>query len=86
MKKYRKKPVIITAFETPLRGNEPSEDLRRLVQSKGWEANDDGIVIPTLEGNHLALPGDFIIRGVAGEYYPCKPEIFAATYEPVEAT
>ena len=40
--------------------------------------------IPTLEGNHLACVGDYIIRGVAGEYYPCKPDIFEKTYEPVE--
>ena len=44
----------------------------------------DGIVIGTLEGDHLASQGDWIIRGVKGELYPCKPEIFAATYEPAE--
>ena len=36
----------------------------------------------TVEGDHTALPGDWIIRGVKGEFYPCKPDIFAATYEP----
>jgi len=41
-------------------------------------------LIPTLEGPHLVTPGDWIIKGVAGELYPCKPEIFEATYEPVE--
>ena len=41
------------------------------------------IVIHTLEGDHAALPGDFIIQGVQGEFYPCKPDIFAATYEAV---
>lgn len=40
-------------------------------------------VIRTLEGNHLASLGDYIIKGVAGEFYPCKPDIFEATYEPV---
>lgn len=39
---------------------------------------------PTLEGNMLASKGDWIIRGVQGEFYPCKPDIFAATYELVE--
>lgn len=39
------------------------------------------IEIDTLEGTMLALPGDWIIRGVKGEFYPCKPDIFAATYE-----
>ena len=43
-----------------------------------------GLVIPTLEGDHLASPGDWIIRGVQGEFYPCKPEIFAVTYEVAE--
>lgn len=42
-----------------------------------------GLLIPTLEGNMLAREGDWIIRGVAGELYPCRPDIFEATYEPV---
>jgi hypothetical protein len=43
------------------------------------------LTIPTLEGDHVARHGDFIVRGVKGEFYPCKPDIFAATYDPVEA-
>lgn len=43
-----------------------------------------GLVIKTLEGEHLASIGDYIIRGVHGEYYPCKPDIFRETYEEVE--
>ena len=43
-----------------------------------------GVVIPTLEGKMLGREGDWIIRGVAGECYPCKPEIFEATYEAVD--
>lgn len=42
------------------------------------------ILISTLEGDMKALPGDYIIRGVSGEFYPCKPDIFEKTYEPVE--
>ena len=42
------------------------------------------LVIPTLEGYHRALKGDYIIKGVKGEFYPCKPDIFAKTYELVE--
>jgi hypothetical protein len=60
-----------------------------------WEAKDVSdtcgetgpfiaLTIPTLEGDHTALHGDWIIRGVKGEFYPCKPDIFAATYEPVD--
>lgn len=44
----------------------------------------EGVVIHTLEGDMLASWGDWIIRGISGEYYPCKPDIFEATYEPVE--
>lgn len=44
-----------------------------------------GLVIKTLEGEHLANIGDYIIRGVCGEFYPCKPDIFRKTYEEVEA-
>ena len=43
----------------------------------------DQIEIVTLEGNHLVTWGDWLIRGICGELYPCKPEIFEATYEPV---
>lgn len=48
--------------------------------------DEDTLTIVTLEGNHRADPGDYIIQGVKGELYPCKPEIFAATYEPVVRT
>ena len=41
-------------------------------------------VIDTLEGKHVVSPGDFIIEGVKGEFYPCKPDVFEMTYEPVE--
>lgn len=50
-----------------------------------WKVtNGLGIQLPTLEGEMLARPGDWIIHGVKGEFYPCKPDIFATTYEPVE--
>jgi hypothetical protein len=42
------------------------------------------LVVTTLEGDHIASPGDWIIRGVEGELYPCKPNIFAQTYDPVD--
>jgi hypothetical protein len=44
----------------------------------------DGLVIKTLEGQHNATVGDMIIKGVAGEFYPCKPEIFKQTYNHAE--
>ena len=48
------------------------------------DPSDGRMVIRTLEGDMKVTPGDWIIRGVQGEFYPCKPDIFAATYEPVE--
>ena len=46
-----------------------------------WHNNK--LIIPTLEGDHEANPGDWIIKGIAGEFYPCKPHIFEKTYEKV---
>lgn len=82
--KFRKKPVTIHAWKVPECGAEPSEALKDLVLSQNWDGDDDGIVIQTLEGSMLASPGDWIIKGVKGEFYPCKPDIFAATYEAAE--
>lgn len=48
------------------------------------DPRDGRMVIATLEGGHWVDPGDYVIRGVAGEFYPCKPEIFFATYDVVE--
>jgi len=86
MSRYRKKPVVIEA--------------RQFTEGSGAElaAWSGGtyfareplgparpvIEIPTLEGIHQAILGDWIIRGVAGEFYPCKPDIFEQTYESAE--
>ena len=84
MARYRKRPVVIEAvqFDGSSEGYERVCAFAPGVQLEPRGA--DGIVIPTLEGDHLARPGDWIIRGVKGELYPCKPDIFAATYEPAE--
>lgn len=50
----------------------------------GAQYRDRGVLIRTLEGDMFAGLGDYVIRGVHGEFYPCKPDIFAATYDPVE--
>lgn len=82
MAKYRKKPVVIEAVQYgPY--SAPSAELLMFLGGSGATLTGDGIVIPTLEGDHLARVGDFIIKGVHGEFYPCKPDIFAKTYEPV---
>ena len=82
---YRKKPVIIEAIQL--------KDLDTLtlmlIQEFVGLANDkvlavsDGVLISTLEGTMKASIGDFIIKGVQGEFYPCKPDIFEKTYEKV---
>ena len=86
--KFRKKPVVIDAFQLPEAGDYDLDAFQQWAESVGfvdWVSDrDETLTIPTLEGDHTAQPGDWIIKGVAGEFYPCKPEIFAQTYEPVE--
>lgn len=61
----------------------PSEDGSRVCQHCGIRMHDHGW-IDTLESGHVVCPGDWIITGVKGERYPCKPDVFTETYEPVE--
>lgn len=78
IKKYRKKPAIIEAIQ--LTGKNLSEIdnfMGGIVENKG------AIVIHTLEGDMEASIGDYIIKGVNGEFYPCKPDIFDKTYEEI---
>lgn len=79
--KFRKKPVVIDAILWT--GTNLVEALQ-FVTTGDVGKSDDRFVIKTLEGDMSAAPGDWIIRGVQGEFYPCKPDIFAATYEPVD--
>jgi hypothetical protein len=78
--KFRKKPIIIEA-EQFWPGVEPWPDG---VYESYLSGNPESYVITTLEGNMNVTPGDWIITGVKGEKYPCKPDIFEATYEKVE--
>ncbi|MCA1832580.1 MAG: hypothetical protein LC750_07585 [Actinobacteria bacterium] len=78
MAKYRKKPVVIEAVQW--QGTNPDEVSAFCVA--GWfDGNDQSFIIPTLEGDMRANPSDFVIKGVKGEFYPCKPDIFEATYD-----
>ena len=80
--KYRKRPVVIDAIKYDGVAMGSAMDFIDLDHS--YSDADDGeasLFIPTLEGEMEAKPGDWIIRGVQGEYYPCKPDIFEATYE-----
>lgn len=88
--RFRKKPVEIDAVQYT--GENIVEvwesfDAGHVYGPGGTHSRDDddrAAYIETLEGVMRADPGDWIIRGVSGELYPCKPDIFAATYEPVE--
>ncbi|RJP44494.1 hypothetical protein C4587_01785 [Candidatus Parcubacteria bacterium] len=80
---FRKYPVVIEAVWYD--GSRKSFNaVCDFAPSVHFEPTDNGcFYVPTLEGRHVASPGDWIIRGIKGEIYPCKPDIFAATYEPV---
>ena len=82
MGKYRKKPVVVEAVRYD--GTvESYSDCCGMVPGTNLELRaGGGFEVPTLEGAMLCRVGDWLIRGVKGELYPCKPDVFAATYEP----
>ncbi len=95
MKKYRKKPVVIEALLWDGKNHRSmynflggSEDEYLKDEGKHFYIDHGevhgGLVIKTMEGEHIASIGDYIIKGVLGEYYPCKPKAFELTYEEVE--
>ncbi len=73
--KFRKKPVVIEATQWFKDGDHPAVRIGRMTGRR---------LIDTLEGEMQVTSGDWIITGVKGEHYPCKPDIFDMTYEPVE--
>lgn len=83
--RYRKKPVCVEAVQRT--GLNDTEIVTWAYggwgKSKMWQHADGSLIIPTLEGDHAAKVGDWIIKGVAGEFYPIKDEIFRETYEAV---
>ena len=91
MAKYRKKPVVIEATQWFEHGDHPDvyvPDAYAVavyeLESRMRRGEGPFGMIDTLEGKHLVIPGDWIITGIAGEVYPCKPDIFSASYEPVD--
>lgn len=83
MPKYRKKPVVIEAIRWT---GKNLDEIFKLTNANQID-NDflsNILTIPTLEGKMTASEGDYIIKGVKGEIYPCKPDIFDQTYELVE--
>ena len=78
MAQYRKKPVVVEAIQLS------ADNVEEVIAFCGDKIKSHpltGVVIETLEGNMIASEGDYIIKGVKGEFYPCKPDIFEATYE-----
>ena len=88
MRKYVKKPVVIEAIEFKRNNWEEVKSFTNdTAHTMSIKKRIDGLatcIIPTLEGQHIATEGDFIIKGVKGEFYPCKPDIFHQTYDLVE--
>jgi len=83
--KFRKKPVIIEAVQWTGENFKEIQEFCPSVIDMGYGGeNSWPLSIPTLEGNMVAQRGDYIIKGVKGEFYPCKPDIFETTYERAE--
>ncbi len=82
--KFRKKPVVIEAFQwRPLSSEAQDKETPLWLVMSDYELGPgNSLLIKTLEGTMRADPDDWIIKGVKGEIYPCKPEIFEATYDP----
>ena len=77
-KQATKKPVTIDFLEWT---GENQVEMGGFIDSQDFHHKDGVLVIHTLEGDHNAIIGDMIIKGVHGEFYPCKPDIFAKTYD-----
>ena len=96
MPRFTKKPITIEAVQWTggnlrevISFTDGPPDRRAVHAGQEWEEYEglvkrDGLSIFTLEGKMSATPGDWIIKGVKGEVYPCKPDIFEATYSPAE--
>lgn len=84
MPKFRKKPVVIEAHQYIGNILPMGDFFDGKVMSEFTDSRGPYIMIQTLEGNMIGEVGDFIIKGVNGEFYPCKPDIFEKTYEAVD--
>lgn len=87
--RFRKKPIVIEATVCRTAMHDAKHNwcalpswLIAAYDKGGVVFTDEGVYLPTLEGSMLARPDDWIICGVKSEVYPCKPDIFVATYEP----
>ena len=76
--KFRKKPIVIDAMQWT---GHNTKEIYNFVGTNNIIAYGDHFKIKTLEGNHKVILSDWIIKGIKGEFYPCKPDIFKETYE-----
>ena len=90
--KYRKKPIIIEAIQYTGNNGQQIRDWSNgacydspVLELRAGNPTGEYIQIDTLEGVMTAIVGDWIIRGIKGEFYPCKPDIFSATYEEIKS-
>lgn len=82
IRKFRKKPIVVEAVQWL--GDNQDKIIKFCSQFKCTKPHDDSLLIYTLEGTMEAKKGDWIIKGVKGEFYPCKTDVFEQTYEEVE--
>lgn len=85
--RFRKKPVVIEAVQWTGKNLDEIRSfsgVKASIYGPGPGTDDDILLIDTLEGQTQASVGDWIIKGIKGEFYPCKPDIFSATYESVD--
>ncbi len=84
MAKYRKKPVVIEAIQYT---GENKRDILEFAKNNAWpETCSSAVIITTIDRNNARIDiGDWLLKGVVGEFYPCKPDIFEQTYELVDA-
>ena len=80
--KYKKRPITVDVILWT------GKNIKEIMDFMSWRNanydNKNGLVIHTLEGNHSADVGDYIVKGIKSEFYPVKPDIFALTYERLE--
>jgi hypothetical protein len=79
--RYKTKPCEIEAVQWT---GENLTEILRFANTQNIDITSGVLIIKTLEGDMVASTGDYIIRGLRGEYYPCKPDVFRAKYEPCE--
>lgn len=81
VKKYKKKPVVIEAIQLTPENHDDAMEFSKDLYFNEDDGHINNYVVKTLEGDMVGNVGDFLIKGVNGEFYPCKPDIFEKTYE-----